>query len=211
MSESADAGEETTSHDLDPTAVYPSSHVGAHDDPTASVDVHSGPGTPFAMGPEASQTHVARDRLSQPTQLCVPTRLKPVAPSHVGTHVEPCHSASVHDPALPPTMNAASQLPSARIHARAGPSAAAAEATNVPAGTSEHAAGVESKPQLTYLECQAAALVGNMPANVVTLETSHARTSWLNLVAAARRRRSGGRRVRWVSRGFGGSVEGSVV
>ena len=88
-SESADAGEETTSHDLDPDAAYPSSHVGAHDDPTASVDVHSGPGTPFAMGPEASQTHVALSRLSQPTQRCVPTKLKP-SPSHVGTHVEPC-------------------------------------------------------------------------------------------------------------------------
>jgi len=77
-------------------------------------------------------------------------------------------------------MNAASQLPSARIHARAGPSFNPPEVTNgylgCPADTSEHATLDESKPQLTYLSCQAVAPL-NMPLNVVTLETSHARTS----------------------------------
>ena len=58
-SENADAGAETTRQDLDPDDMYPASHVGAHDDPIASVDEHVGPGTPFAMAPEASHAHVA--------------------------------------------------------------------------------------------------------------------------------------------------------
>ena len=174
-SENADAGAETTRQDLDPDDMYPASHVGAHDDPIASVDEHVGPGTPFAMAPEASHAHVARDKLSQPTQRCSPTKVKP-SPSHVGTHVEPGGSASVHVPSLPPTINAASQLPSARIHASGGPSTAAAEATKVPGDTSEHADADESKPQLTYLASHAFAAL-NMAANEVTLDTSHGRTS----------------------------------
>jgi|TARA_B110000483_G_scaffold108866_1_gene132655 hypothetical protein len=77
-------------------------------------------------------------------------------------------------------MKAASHLPSARIHARGGPSSAAAEATNAPVDTWEHADGDESKPQLTYLAFHALASL-NMAANVVTLDTSHVRTSCLNL------------------------------
>ena len=161
--------------DLDPDDTYPASHVGAHDDPIASVDEHSGPGTPFAMAPEASHAHVARVKLSQPSQRCSPTKLKP-SPSHVGTHVDPGGSASVHVPSLPPTMKAASQLPSARIHAAGGPPTAPAEATKVPGDTSEHAAADESKPQLTYLASHAFAAL-NMDTNEVTLDTSHARTS----------------------------------
>jgi hypothetical protein len=164
-----------TLQDLDPDDTYPASHVGAHDDPIASVDEHVGPGTPFAMAPEASHAHVARVKLSQPSQRCSPTKVKP-SPSHAGTHVDPGGSASVHVPSLPPTMNAASQLPSARIHASGGPSTAPAEATKVPGDTSEHAAADESKPQLTYLASHALFPL-NMDTNEVTLDTSHARTS----------------------------------
>ena len=98
-SENADAGADTTRHDLDPDDTYPASHVGAHDDPIASVDEHVGPGAPFATAPEASHAHVARVKLSQPSQRCSPTKVKP-APSHVGTHVDPGGSASVHVPSL---------------------------------------------------------------------------------------------------------------
>jgi hypothetical protein len=174
-SENADAGADTTRHDLDPDDTYPASHVGAHDDPIASVDEHVGPGAPFATAPEASHAHVARVKLSQPSQRCSPTKVNP-SPSHAGTHVDPGASASVHVPSLPPTMNAASQLPSARIHASGGPSTAAAEATKVPGDTSEHAGADESKPQLTYLAFHAFAAL-NMDTNEVTLDTSHARTS----------------------------------
>ena len=175
-SENADAGADTTRrHDLNPDDTYPSSHVGAHDDPIASVDEHVGPGTPFAMAPEASHAHVARDKLSQPSQRCSPTKVKP-SPSHVGTHVDPGGSASVHVPSLPPTMNAASQLPSARIHASGGPPTAPAEATKVPGDTSEHADADESKPQLTYLASHAFAAL-NMDTNEVTLDTFQGRTS----------------------------------
>ena len=174
-SNNADAGADTTRHDLDPDDTYPVSHVGAHDDPIASVDEHAGPGTPFAMAPEASHAHVARDKLSQPSQRCSPTKVKP-SPSHAGAQVDPGGSASVHVPSLPPTMNAASQLPSARIHAAGGPSTAAAEATKVPGDTSEHAAADESKPQLTYLASHAFAAL-NMDTNEVTFDTFHGRTS----------------------------------
>lgn len=174
-SENADAGADTTRHDLDPDDTYPASHVGAHDDPIASVDEHVGPGAPFATAPEASHAHVARVKLSQPSQRCSPTKVNP-SPSHAGTHVDPGASASVHVPSLPPTMNAASQLPSARIHASGGPSTAPAEATKVPGDTSEHADADESKPQLTYLASHAFAAL-NMDTNEVTLDTSHARTS----------------------------------
>ena len=162
-------------HDLDPNDTYPASHVGAHDDPIASVDEHAGPGAPFAMAPEASHAHVARDKLSQPTQRCSPTKVKP-SPSHAGAHVEPGGSASVHVPSLPPTMKAASQLPSARIHASGGPPTAPAEATKVPGDTSEHADADESKPQLTYLASHAFAAL-NMDTNEVTLDTFQGRTS----------------------------------
>jgi len=174
-SNNADAGAETTRHDLDPDDTYPASHVGAHDDPIASVDEHVGPGAPFATAPEASHAHVARVKLSQPSQRCSPTKVNP-SPSHAGTHVDPGASASVHVPSLPPTMNAASQLPSARIHAAGGPPTAPAEATKVPGDTSEHADADESKPQLTYLASHAFAAL-NMDTNEVTLDTSHARTS----------------------------------
>lgn len=174
-SENADAGADTTRHDLDPDDTYPASHVGAHDDPIASVDEHVGPGAPFATAPEASHAHVARVKLSQPSQRCSPTKVNP-SPSHAGTHVDPGASASVHVPSLPPTMNAASQLPSARIHAAGGPPTAPAEATKVPGDTSEHADADESKPQLTYLASHAFAAL-NMDTNEVTLDTSHARTS----------------------------------
>lgn len=73
-------------------------------------------------------------------------------------------------------MNAASQLPSARIHAAGGPPTAPAEATKVPGDTSEHAGADESKPQLTYLASHALFPL-NMAANEVTFDTSHARTS----------------------------------
>ena len=164
-----------TLQDLDPDDTYPASHVGAHDDPIASVDEHVGPGAPFATAPEASHAHVARVKLSQPSQRCSPTKVNP-SPSHAGTHVDPGASASVHVPSLPPTMNAASQLPSARIHAAGGPPTAPAEATKVPGDTSEHADADESKPQLTYLASHAFAAL-NMDTNEVTLDTSHARTS----------------------------------
>ena len=174
-SNNADAGAATTLQDLDPDDTYPASHVGAHDDPIASVDEHVGPGTPFAMAPEASHAHVALDRLSQPSQRCSPTKVNP-APSHAGAHVEPGGSASVHVPSLPPTMKAASQLPSARIHASGGPPTAPAEATKVPGDTSEHAGADESKPQLTYLASHAFAAL-NMDTNEVTLDTFQGRTS----------------------------------
>jgi hypothetical protein len=174
-SENADAGADTTRHDLDPDDTYPASHVGAHDDPIASVDEHVGPGAPFATAPEASHAHVARVKLSQPSQRCSPTKVNP-SPSHAGTHVDPGASASVHVPSLPPTMNAASQLPSARIHAAGGPPTAPAEATKVPGDTSEHAGADESKPQLTYLAFHAFAAL-NMDTNEVTLDTFQGRTS----------------------------------
>ena len=174
-SENADAGADTTRHDLDPDDTYPASHVGAHDDPIASVDEHVGPGAPFATAPEASHAHVARVKLSQPSQRCSPTKVNP-SPSHAGTHVDPGASASVHVPSLPPTMNAASQLPSARIHAAGGPPTAPAEATKVPGDTSEHADADESKPQLTYLASHAFAAL-NMDTNEVTLDTFQGRTS----------------------------------
>jgi hypothetical protein len=140
------------------------------------------PTPPLVGAADASHelgTHSARDRLSQPTQWCSPTKLNP-SPSHAGKQVDPGASESVHVPLLPPTMKAASHLPSARIHARGGPSSAAAEATNAPVDTWEHADGGESKPQLTYLAFHALASL-NMAANVVTLDTSHVRTSCLNL------------------------------
>jgi hypothetical protein len=174
-SENADAGADTTRHDLDPDDTYPASHVGAHDDPIASVDEHVGPGAPFATAPEASHAHVARVKLSQPSQRCSPTKVNP-SPSHAGTHVDPGASASVHVPSLPPTMNAASQLPSARIHAAGGPPTAPAEATKVPGDTSEHAGADESKPQLTYLAFHAFAAL-NMDTNEATLDTFQGRTS----------------------------------
>tara|TARA_B110000003_G_scaffold6767_1_gene6975 strand:- start:134 stop:355 length:222 start_codon:yes stop_codon:yes gene_type:complete len=73
-------------------------------------------------------------------------------------------------------MKAASQLPSARIHASGGPPTAPAEATKVPGDTSEHADADESKPQLTYLASHAFAAL-NMDTNEVTLDTFQGRTS----------------------------------
>ena len=82
-------------HDLVPDKVYPSLHVGVHDDPCARVEVQPEPGAPLAMTPDASHglgLHTAVSVRVPALHDLVPERVYPVL--HVGVHDDPLSRTS---------------------------------------------------------------------------------------------------------------------